>query len=102
VFAAGTGIFLGTCVLPGFFMENTELRTEIQDHGISIDGRKVCFFIIFMQNGFHLFYCCQHERSTRQRSAARTRTKLVFDIIDMIVKRIIGKKDIIDFGSSVQ
>jgi len=27
--------------------------------------------------------------------------KLVFDIIDMIVKCIVGKKDIIDFRSSV-
>jgi len=100
-FAAGAGIFLGTCILSGFFMENTELHTEIQDHGISIDGRKVCFFIIFMQNGFHLFYYCQHERRTRRCSQARTRMKLVFDIIDMIVKCIIGEKDIIDFGSGV-
>jgi len=56
-FAAGAGIFLGTCIFSGFFLKDTELRMEIQDHSISIDGRKRCFFIIFAQNAFYLFNC---------------------------------------------
>ena len=37
-FAAGTEIVLGTCIFPGFFIENIKLHTGIQDHSIFIDG----------------------------------------------------------------
>ena len=60
-FAAGAGIFLGTYIFSDFFLKNTELCTEIQDHDISIDGRKLHFFIIFGQHGFHLFDCPKHR-----------------------------------------
>ena len=63
-FVAGSGIFLSTYIFPGFFIKTTELGTGIQDHSISIDGRKVCF-VIFAQNVFHLFYCCQHGGRSR-------------------------------------
>ena len=36
-FVAGPGIFLCTCIFPGFFLKDTELRMEIQDHSIFID-----------------------------------------------------------------
>jgi len=64
-FAADAGIFLGTCIFPGFFLKNTELRTGIHNHGISIDGRKQRFFITFVQNAFHLFDGPQHEGCAR-------------------------------------